>query len=131
MKKGEKRGSKTAAVWRWLSSQPNPEETSYDTYVHANGEVCSRDLFCKARLRYLVYIGVLKMSDVTEAVQKIRIPEGFPHMHEHPAQKKARKVANGEAKMAALEEENDYLKWQLYGERRGFIHRLLEEEGNG
>lgn len=123
-------GTKTADIWRWLSSQPVPEETSYDTYVHANGEVCSRDLFSKARLRYLAYIGVLKLSGISESARKIQIPEGFPAVHEHPAQKKARKAANGEAKMAALEEENEFLRWVLYGERKGFVNRLLQEEGD-
>jgi hypothetical protein len=129
MKKGEKRGSKTAAIWTWLSSQPRPEETSYDLYIHAKGEVCSRDLFSKARLRYLVYVGKMKMSGISEAAQKIQIPPGFPKVHEPKVAKKAKKAANGEHRMAALQEENEYLKWVLYGERRGFVHRVLQEEG--
>ena len=129
MKPGEKRGAKTAAIWRWLSKQKDPQETSFDIYVHSQGEVCSRDLFSKARLRYLVYIGVKKPSQISEEAMKMRIPEGFPTTHEPKVAKKAKKAANGQHKVAALQEENEFLRWQLYGERRGFVNRLLQEEG--
>jgi hypothetical protein len=131
MKAGERRGAKMANIWRWLSKQKDPQETSFDTYVHSQGEVCSRETFSKSRLRYLVYIGALKPSKVGKAVMKMHIPDGFPEVHEPKVAQKAKKAANGETKMATLREENDYLRWLLHGERRGYVHRLLQEESEG